>query len=101
MWVEVLTLEEARKMPMSRLQVESKDEYEIRLIIWETRDVPLVNGDSVDIYMKVTFDPTGWAGTGIEKKTDIHYASKDGRGVFNYRFKFDLETPCTFPRLKF
>jgi hypothetical protein len=73
----------------------------------------LVNGESVDIFVKVVFDPTGWAGNQIEKKTDTHYASKDGRGkhnynflnidigIFNYRFKFPFETPCDFPRLKF
>ncbi len=55
----------------------------------------------MDIYVKVLFDPTGWSGNEIEKKTDIHYGSKDGTGVFNYRFKFDVETPCDFPRLKF
>ena len=86
---------------MARLQVQTKEEYELRLIVWETRDVPLVNGGSVDIYCKVLFDPTGWSGSEIEKKTDIHYGSKDGRGVFNYRFKFLIETPCEFPRLKF
>jgi fer-1-like protein 6 len=86
---------------MARLQQERKEEYEIRLIIWETREVPLVNGKSVDIFIKVLFDPTGWAGGLIEKTTDTHYASKDGRGVFNYRFKFDVSTPCEFPRLKF
>jgi hypothetical protein len=53
MWVEVMTLEEARKTPMSRMPVITKDEYEIRLIVWETRDVPLVNGKSVDIFVKV------------------------------------------------
>lgn len=69
--------------------------------MWETRDVPLKDGDSVDIFVKVQFDPTGWSGGLIEKQTDTHYASKDGRGVFNYRFLFDLQTPCDFPRLKF
>ena len=63
--------------------------------------MPLVDGGSVDIFMKVTFDPTGWAGNEIEKLTDVHYASKDGRGIFNYRFKFNIETPIEFPRLKF
>lgn len=101
MWVEVLTQEQARRTPMSRLQVQNKEEYELRLIIWETRDIPLVNGGSVDIYTKVIFDPTGWSGGEIEKKTDVHYGSKDGRGVFNYRLKFLIETPCEFPRLKF
>lgn len=101
MWVEVLTPEEARKTPMARLQVQNKDEYELRLIVWETKDVPLVNGESVDVFVKVQFDPTGWAGELIEKQTDVHYGSKDGRGVFNYRFLFDVSTPCEFPRLKF
>jgi hypothetical protein len=53
MWIEVLTQEEARKIPMAKLQVQAKDEYEVRLIIWETRDVPLNNGESVDIFVKV------------------------------------------------
>ena len=101
MWVEVLTQEEARKIPMARLQVQAKDEYEIRLIVWETRDIPLANGQSVDIFVKVQFDPTGWSGTLVEKQTDVHYGSKDGIGLFNYRFKFDVSTPCEFPRLKF
>jgi len=63
--------------------------------------VPLVNGESVDIFVKVGLDPTGWSGSEIEKQTDVHYGCKDGKGVFNYRFKFDISTPCEFPRLKF
>jgi hypothetical protein len=63
--------------------------------------VPLVDGDSVDIFVKVSFDPSGWHKEEIEKKTDVHFGSKDGKGIFNYRFKFDMEIPCEFPRLKF
>jgi hypothetical protein len=56
--------------------------------------VPLIDGGHVDIYLRVIFDPTGWSGNEIVKETDCHYGSKDGRGVFNYRFKFLLVTPC-------
>jgi len=101
LWVEVLTPEEARRKPMARLQGQTGDDYELRLIIWEVKDVPLVNGESVDCFVKVQFDPTGWSGTAIEKQTDVHYASKDGKGQFNYRMKFSISTPCEFPRLKF
>mmetsp|Transcript_3157 Transcript_3157/g.3062 ORF Transcript_3157/g.3062 Transcript_3157/m.3062 type:complete len:246 (+) Transcript_3157:1660-2397(+) len=101
MWVEVLTLDQARKLPLANLSLQSSEEYEIRLIIWETRDVPLVNGETVNIFMRVLFDPTGWSSEEVTKETDTHYASRDGRGVFNYRFKFSISTPCQFPRLKF
>ena len=83
------------------MQVTKKETYEIRLIVWETRYVPLVDGDKVDIWVKVTFDPTGWPEDNVEKKTDTHNGSKTGWGQFNYRFKFDLEVPCDFPRIKF
>jgi len=34
--------------------------YEIRLIIWETFNIPRVDGDKVDIYLEVVYDPFGW-----------------------------------------
>lgn len=55
----------------------------------------------MDIYCKVFYDPTGWSGSEVEKSTDVHYGSKEGRGLYNYRFKFNVEVPCQFPRLKF
>lgn len=78
-----------------------KEYYEIRLIIWETRSVPLIDGDKVDIFVRVNWDPTGREEDAVEKKTDIHYGSKTGWGDFKWRFKFDLEDPCQFPILKF
>jgi len=71
------------------------------LIIWETRDIPLADGTKTDIFVKVTFDPTGWSEDEVTKETDTHMASTDGRGQFNWRMKFNISVPCEFPRLKF
>lgn len=83
------------------MQVIKKSKYEIRVIVWETRAVPLVDGTKVDIWVKVLFDPTGWPEDIVEKRTDVHKGSKSGWGLFNYRFKFELDVPCDFPRIKF
>ncbi len=101
MWCEILTLEEARLNPMEKLQENTKvEDYEVRLIVWETREVPLVDGDSVDIYIKAIFFQDNWAMEQVTKQTDVHYGSTDGRGVFNYRMKFGLKMPSEVPRIK-
>ena len=101
MWCEVLSLDEARQTPMAKLSRQTIEEaYEVRLIVWETRDVVLADGDSVDIYVKAIYCEDSWAADEIAKQTDIHYASKDGRGVFNWRMKFPLKIPCDYPRIK-
>ena len=61
----------------------------------------MIDGDSVDIFVKVCYDPTGWPEDEVEKRTDVHKNSKSGWGHFNWRMKFALETPIDFPRLKF
>ena len=101
MFTEVLTLEESRKIPISKIRQVAKKVYEIRLIIWETRDIPLVDGGKADIFVKCTFDPTGWSADEVKKTTDTHMNSTDGTGQFNWRMKFDINVPCEFPRLKF
>jgi predicted small metal-binding protein len=101
MFTEILTIQDAAKIPMSKIENVHKETYEIRIIIWETRDIPLVDGGSVDIFLKCTFDPTGWSEDEVTKETDTHMSSKDGYGQFNWRMKFDLTVPCEFPRLKF
>jgi hypothetical protein len=83
------------------MQSRKSQQFEIRLIIWETRYVPKVDGDKVDIWVDVTFDPTGKPEDMVNKRTDTHQGSKTGWGVFNWRMKFDLELPCDDPRLRF
>ena len=101
MWTEVMKAEDAAKIKPQKMQILTKKKYEIRLIVWETRDVPLVDGKKVDIWVRVVFDPTGWPDDVVEKRTDVHKGSKKGWGSFNWRMKFQLETPCDFPRIKF
>lgn len=97
----MMPVEQARKYQPAKIKQLKKQSYEIRLIIWGTREVPLVDGDHVDIFVKVTFDPTGWSQDQVFKQTDNHNNSTDGEGQFNYRMKFTVHMPCEFPRLKF
>ena len=56
LWVEVLTIEEQRANPPFKLQQAThREDYEIRLIIWETRELALGEGDSADVYIKAIF----------------------------------------------
>jgi len=37
----------------------------------------------------------------IKKETDCHMGCKDGNAIYNWRMKFPITLPCTFPRLYF
>ena len=101
MWAEIYDEDAARRIEGQKMQTIKAETFELRLVVWETRDVPLVDGDNVDIWIRVTYDPTGRPEDEVEKRTDVHHNSKTGWGQFNWRFKFVLTTPCEFPRIKF
>jgi hypothetical protein len=42
--------------------------------VWEVKNVP-VEEDPVDLYVKVTFNPTGWSDDEVVKSTDTHMHS--------------------------
>ena len=59
-----------------KLEKELKDEnLEVRLIIWETKEIALCEGEKANIYIKSIFCAESLNDITIEKRTDIHNAS--------------------------
>ena len=101
MFVEVLDMQAAKLIAVSKIAKPLPEKYELRLIIWRCQKVPLgEEKDTVDLYFKVQFDPTGWLDDATEKETDCHAGSEDGHGIFNWRIKFEFELPCSFARIR-
>ncbi len=100
MWCEIVTLDEHRLNPREELIAPNIEEvYEVRLIIWETRDVPLGDQGKVSLYVKATMINDEFSESNVEKKTDTHNNIEDGKGVYNYRMCFTVKLPAEFPRI--
>jgi hypothetical protein len=102
MAVETIQADLTRLQPPTKIEQPKPKIYEIRIVLYETFEVPFAPGNStVNIYIKCMFDPEGWSVEEIVKETDCHNGSTNGWGVFNWRMKFALQIPCQFPRLRF
>jgi hypothetical protein len=64
-----------------------KEEYELRVIVWGTKDVTFVEevAKCNDLFIKATL-----AGKTLE--TDTHWRCRE-KGSFNWRFKFNVTLP--------
>lgn len=100
LFVEVLDEKDAKTIPIQHIAKRLPEEYEMRLVIWRVEGIPRGEKETVDIFIKSQFDPTGWLGESLQLETDTHLGSEDGHGIFNWRMKFGFTIPCTFPRLR-
>jgi len=101
MFVEVLPQARAKHIKPAKIEPPPPENYELRLVIWETRNVFLERKKQVDVFINVSYDPEGWLGSPTKKSTDTHLGCEDGNAKFNWRMKFNIKIPCTFPRLYF
>ncbi|XP_070528249.1 otoferlin [Cardiocondyla obscurior] len=89
MWVDMFRIEHLPPKPAINIASPIPEEYEIRVIIWNTEDVPLTESQFLtgekcsDIYVKGR-----WIQYENYQKTDIHYNSLTGESNFNWRFVF-------------
>lgn len=67
---------------------EPKKDYEIRVCVMETKNVPCVDWEGLsDVYIRAYCDDKD------KKDTDTHFRCSDGAASFNWRLKFDVQGP--------
>lgn len=92
MWLEIIPKKRKDDFIITSLSAQIMEKYELRMVIWNTNDIPRIDG-SVNIQVKVSmFDGKN----DIVQETDTHNKSKDGVGEFNWR----IVIPFYFPSIK-
>ncbi|XP_073325341.1 fer-1-like protein 4 [Pagrus major] len=92
MWVDMFPTDIPAPPPVD-IKPRLPEQYELRVIIWNTDDVflddvnPFTGDPSSDIYVK------GWIKglEGEKQETDVHFSSLTGEGNFNWRFVFRFD----------
>ncbi|KAK2861740.1 hypothetical protein Q5P01_001273 [Channa striata] len=92
MWVDMFPTDVPPPPPVD-IKPRLPEQYELRVIIWNTDDVflddvnPFTGDPSSDIYVK------GWIKglEGDKQETDVHFNSLTGEGNFNWRFIFRFD----------
>lgn len=90
MFVEIFKNSEVRQYPYEELQGNQPKEYELRIVIRNVENVPLINTTSVNIKIKLVIINNGKEEI---KETDEHKNSTNGIGEFNWRFVCPYKFP--------
>jgi hypothetical protein len=94
MWVDIFTEEEARMSPPIIIGPPPALNFELRVVVWDTKDVAFRDEKMSDVYIVAYVHPSN------PQKSDVHYRCTDGKALFNWRFVFPIGLPTkTGPRL--
>lgn len=91
MWIELLDSVYASDHKVSDLTKPKELELELRLVIWDTTKVKLVKEDYVNVKLKTALDCKEFQETSPyyrQQETDVHFISKDGNAIFNWRMVY-------------
>lgn len=90
MWVEIFATNKSSAEGTVTWDITPRPikEYEVRLVVWDTKDVICadIEGTS-DVFIRAFFD------TKDAKETDTHYRCTDGKASFNYRLLYTVKAP--------
>eukprot|EP00727_Mastigamoeba_balamuthi_P006292 m51a1_g2283 putative C-tail anchored protein (1298) ;mRNA; r:389989-394502 len=87
MWVDIMTEEEAARVPALHIGPPPPMNFELRVTVWNTSEVKFRDKTMSDIFL------VGYTHHSNPQKTDIHWRSEDGTGMFNWRFVFPVTLP--------
>ena len=94
LWVEIFNKKNSINISPWQISPEPKDKIELRLIIWETEEMRMMDvEDTSDIYVTAFFDKNE------KQSTDVHYRCQTGNASFNWRIVMQLDVPRINNRL--
>ena len=100
-WLDILPKAEARASPAIDIAMAPPEEFELRLILYKTRNVPVMDTSSGtnDAYVSATLTTIDERGRvrDHELETDTHWRAPKGQGEFNWRFRYQLSLPLAEP----
>ena len=104
-WVEMYEPAIAVDIPVVPIAPPKVTEWEMRVVVWETRKVPkLREKRSMNMYVVGEFlyfsSEDSTRGPQQLHETDVHDGVRDGSGKFNWRMKYQVQVPCKHPRLR-
>ena len=86
MWIDMIDPEQGVEIPQYNIKELPPAKVELRIIIWGCRSLPLLDLDSLNVMVSVNIDCDAYTGPHpITQDTDVHYGSKNGNAIFNYR----------------
>ena len=94
LWIDIFTKDEARNFPMTDISLPPSQEFELRCIVWDAKDVVIKDTvtDQNDLRVIGKFNVEG---TTLKQETDIHWRAKSGKGSWNWRMIFPVTLPIT------
>ncbi|KAK6590223.1 ferlin-like type II membrane [Cryptosporidium xiaoi] len=97
-WYEIMSEQVAKATPITELSSVDPQSFQLRVVIWRVRHVPIEPNTTISLYVSGIYNIDE---LNMEtQSTETHYNSKDGTGIFNWRFVFDIKIPAQYPIFK-
>ena len=94
LWVEIFDRKDSINMEPWQIEPEPISELELRLVVWETEDMRMMDDEGTsDIYIVAFVDPSK------KQSTDTHIRCTTGNASFNWRIILPLSVPNTNNKL--
>jgi len=97
-WIDIMDHATAVKYPAVDIAPPENSEYELRVIVWKSAEIPSMElfTEQNDLFVKCNFNG---ASDKLWLETDTHWRCKEGKGSWNWRMKFPF-TKLPLSKLK-